>query len=107
MALDAGAEFSDRCAICIADVTQVAGLHAGGVLTLALALGIEANTAIFTLIDAVMMRMLPIQKPEELQQVMLRNPRRGGEASGSFQDPLWEQIRDHQDIFASTLAWGN
>src|SRR5260370_4785163 len=36
------------------------------VTVLSLALGIGANTAIFTLIDAVMLRMLPVNHPEQL-----------------------------------------
>ena len=36
------------------------------VVVLSLALGIGANTAIFSLIDAVMMRMLPVRQPEQL-----------------------------------------
>ena len=44
------------------------------VAVLSLALGIGANTAIFSLIDTVMLRMLPVQKPEELTQVRMRDP---------------------------------
>src|SRR5205809_2792290 len=40
-----------------------------GVAVITLALGIGANTAIFSLIDAVMLRMLPVERPEELMQV--------------------------------------
>jgi predicted permease len=36
------------------------------VIVLSLALGIGANTAIFSLIDAVMLKMLPVEKPEQL-----------------------------------------
>jgi len=36
------------------------------VVILSLALGIGANTAIFSLIDAVMLKMLPVQRPEQL-----------------------------------------
>src|SRR6266700_34146 len=38
------------------------------VAILSLALGIGANTAIFSLINTVMLRMLPVQKPQELVQ---------------------------------------
>src|SRR5208337_793467 len=50
------------------------GFTAAAVLTLAI--GIGANTAIFRLIDAVMLRMLPVPRPDELQQVRTVNPRR-------------------------------
>jgi putative ABC transport system permease protein len=77
------------------------------VAILSLALGIGANTAIFSLIDTVMLRMLPVQKPEELVQVLRLDPSRGGEGTSSFTNPLWEQIRDHQDVFSSTFAWSS
>ncbi len=44
------------------------------VAILSLALGIGANTAIFSLIDAVMLRFLPVHNPEELVQVQMQNP---------------------------------
>ena len=40
-----------------------------GTVVLTLALGIGANTAIFTLIDALMLRWLPVRNPQELVQV--------------------------------------
>jgi hypothetical protein len=45
------------------------------VAVLSLALGIGANTAIFTLIDAILLRWLPVQNPQELV-VLARNPSR-------------------------------
>jgi len=75
------------------------------VAILSLALGIGANTAIFSLIDTVMLRMLPVQKPEELIQVLRKSPRAGSEPTSSFTNPLWEQVRDHQDIFSGAFAW--
>ncbi|MGO8733775.1 MAG: ADOP family duplicated permease [Terriglobia bacterium] len=72
---------------------------------LTLALGIGANTAIFSLIDTVMLRALPVQKPEELMQILLYQPRWGAEASPIFTNPLWEQVRDRQDVFSGAFAW--
>jgi predicted permease len=74
---------------------------------LTLALGIGANTAIFSLINTVMLRALPVQKPEELVELRRYNPRWGGEASPAFTNPLWEQVRDRQDVFSGAFAWGN
>src|SRR5438034_2570936 len=72
------------------------GFTAVAVLTLAL--GIGANTAIFSLSDAVMLRMLPVEKPEELMQVQYGDPDWSGEGA-HFTNPLWEQLRDRQDVF--------
>ena len=74
------------------------------VAVLSLALGIGANTAIFSLIDTVMLRLLPVQKPEELQQVLTRSAK-GGTPNSSFTNPLWEQVRDQQDVFSGIFAW--
>jgi predicted permease len=75
------------------------------VAVLSLALGIGANTAIFSLIDTVMLRMLPVHRPEELVQVQRVNPARGGDIDPSFTNPLWEQVREHQDVFSAAFAW--
>src|ERR1700684_3519961 len=66
---------------------------------LSLALGIGANTAIFSLIDSVILKTLPVSHPEQLLQVtMEKNP--------SFTNPIWEQVRDHQDVFSGIFAYG-
>ena len=72
---------------------------------LSLALGIGANTAIFSLIDAVMLRMLPVKNPEQLVQIKFRSPA-SANPRGSVTNPIWEQVRDHQDAFAGVFAWG-
>jgi hypothetical protein len=72
------------------------GFTAVAVLTLAL--GIGANTAIFSLFDTVMLRLLPVQKPEELVLLQWHDPLQGDENS-QFTNPLWEQLRDRQDVF--------
>src|SRR5580704_12328505 len=45
------------------------------VALLSLALGIGANTAIFSLLDSVMLRLLPVQKPEQLVALGMRTPK--------------------------------
>src|ERR1700735_1894916 len=73
------------------------------VCILTLALGIGANTAIFSLVDTVMLKMLPVQKPEQLMVVGSISP--GDSAPNSyFTNPLWEQVRDHQDAFAGVFS---
>ena len=51
-------------ALCPADAPEIAGFCRGSILTLAL--GIGANTAIFSVIDAVMFRSLPVADPQQL-----------------------------------------
>ena len=79
------------------------------VAILSLALGIGANTAIFQLLDAVRLRTLPVQHPEQLAIVKIGN---FDSASGSFSsrysqatNPQWEQIRTQQQGFSGMFAW--
>ncbi|HWC96305.1 MAG TPA: ABC transporter permease [Candidatus Sulfopaludibacter sp.] len=65
------------------------------VVLLTLALGIGANTAIFSLIDSILLRSLPVRHPEELVQV----------TKSSFTNTLWEQVRDRQDVFSGVFSW--
>ena len=67
-----------------------------------LGLGIGANTAIFSLINAVVLRSLPVAHPEELVQVTYGE----SEESGVFTNPIWEQIRDRQSVFSGVFAYG-
>jgi predicted permease len=69
------------------------------VAILSLALGIGANTAIFSLIDSVMLKTLPVVHPEQLLQVTTALYR------DAFSNPLWEQVRDRQDVFSSIFAF--
>jgi len=68
------------------------------VAVLSLALGIGANTAIFSVVDAVMLRSLPVRDPQEIAQVFA-----GG--SDAFTNPIWEQIRDQQNQFGEAMAF--
>jgi putative ABC transport system permease protein len=66
-----------------------------------LALGIGANTAIFTLVDAVLLKSLPVDAPEQLV-VIDRVTRRGEIQNASY--PLFERLREQDAIFAGVLA---
>lgn len=81
------------------------GFTAVAVLTLAL--GIGANTAIFSLMDTVMLRMLPVQNPEQLVQVGMMTHGFGRSPRTVYTNPLWEALKGRQGIFAGVFAWGD
>jgi len=64
-----------------------------------LTLGIGANTAIFSLLNAIMLRTLPVKDPSQLVTVRING-------HPIFTNPLWEQIRDRQTPFDGALAYG-
>ena len=78
------------------------------VAILSLALGIGANTAIFQLLDAVRLRTLPVQHPEQLATVRLSPFNASGRFFNSHSEitnPQWELIRAQQQGFSGILAW--
>jgi predicted permease len=76
---------------------------------LTLALGIGANAAIFMLLDAIRLRSLPVQDPQELAEVRIAAPGHQGmglnQQYGELTRPLWQEIRDHQQSFSGVFAW--
>ena len=71
------------------------------VAVLSLALGIGANTAIFSVLDALLLKPLPVRDPARLIAL--------GQAEGDYNCTyaLWEQIRSHQDVFSETFAYSS
>ena len=68
------------------------------VALLSLALGIGANTAIFSLIDSIMLRMLPVPQPEQLVELLNRYP---GEPRGNwFSFASYEHYRDKNHVLS-------
>src|SRR5438477_11785191 len=81
------------------------------VCVITLALGIGANTAIFTLIDAVMLKALPVASPEQLYRLGDNNSccvMVGTQNGGSFalySYALYENLRDHTPEFSEVAAF--
>jgi predicted permease len=79
------------------------------VAALTLALGIGANTAIFTLMDQVMFRLLPVAAPERLVVLDAPGPFSGSTHSHSqtlteMSHPMFTGLRDKADVFTGVLA---
>ncbi|HEV2666590.1 MAG TPA: ABC transporter permease, partial [Blastocatellia bacterium] len=70
---------------------------------LTLALGIGANTAVFSLVDAFMLRLLPVKDPERL--VFVKAVSSQGRTRGSFPYGAFEQFRDLSHSFSGIFAY--
>ena len=68
------------------------------VAVLTLALGIGANTAIFSVIEALLLRSLPVPNPQELLQVDITVV---GIKSDSFSYPIIRALSERKDVFAN------
>jgi len=75
-----------------------------------LALGIGANSAIFTIFDQVMLRMLPVSNPKELVRFEWTGGYSGsgssfgGELANYFSYPMYKDLRDHNSVFSGVVA---
>jgi predicted permease len=72
------------------------------IAVISLALGIGANTAIFSLVDAVLLKLLPVKSPEQLVALETFNQR--GERNKIFSHPIFERLRDRSQVFTGVLA---
>src|SRR5579859_2848845 len=76
---------------------------------LTLALGIGANTAIFSFTDQVLLRNLPVPNPEQLVVLRSPGPNPGstwsdGDGAESFSYPMYKDLRDRSSVFSGLLA---
>jgi predicted permease len=84
------------------------GVTAVAIVTLAL--GIGANTAIFTVVNALLLKMLPVNQPEQLVVVgdpgLPNSVSNGTPRTDIFSYPLYKELRDHNSVFSGLSAAG-
>ncbi len=82
------------------------GFTAVAVVTLAL--GIGANTAIFTVVDALLLKMLPVRDPQQLVVVgdptLVNGVSDGTPRTDMFSYPLYREFRDRNSVFSGLFA---
>jgi predicted permease len=84
-------------------LARTPGFTAVAVLTLAL--GIGANTAIFTLLDQVLLRLLPVKDPQELVLLTMRGHHYGNNWGGNaISYPMFRDFREHNEVFSDMFC---
>jgi predicted permease len=92
----------------IRQLMRAPGFAATVIITLAL--GIGANTAIFTIFDQVLLRLLPVEKPKELVRFEWKGAFSGsmssfgGDIDNYFSYPMYKDLRDKTTVFQGILA---
>jgi len=82
------------------------------IVVLMLALGIGANTAVFSVMNATLLQLLPVSRPEGLSYVRMPNSEHnppGASNTGawdtSFSEPVFEALRQRSDVFEDLIAY--
>src|SRR5882757_11379712 len=75
------------------------------VAALTLALGIGANTAIFTLLDQVLLRLLPVKDPKQLVLLTSRGSHYGSNWGGNaISYPMYKDFSEHNEVFSGMFC---
>ncbi|HEX6717950.1 MAG TPA: ABC transporter permease [Pyrinomonadaceae bacterium] len=72
------------------------------IAVITLALGIGANTAIFSLVNTVLLRSLPVDRPTEIVSVSVRGK---DDSMSAFSYPNYKDFRDHNDVLSGLLVY--
>src|SRR6266850_2529004 len=84
-------------------LARTPGFTAIAVLTLAL--GIGANTAIFTLLDQVLLRLLPVKDPQQLVLLSMRGRHYGSNWGGNaISHPMYRDFQAHNEVFSEMFC---
>jgi putative ABC transport system permease protein len=84
-------------------LARTPGFTAVAVLTLAL--GIGANTAIFSLLDQVLLRLLPVKDPQQLVLLTMKGRHYGSNWGGNaISHPMFRDFRDHNEAFSDMFC---
>src|SRR5256886_2124104 len=76
-----------------------------GVAALTLALGIGANTAIFTLLDQILLRLLPVKNPSEMVLLTMRGHHYGNNWGGNaISYPMYRDFQEHNEVFSGMFC---
>ena len=75
------------------------------VAIITLALGIGANTAIFSLINALMLRMLPVRHPGQLVELLHKYPAPDEPRMNGFSRQSYEHFRDNKHVFSGLIGF--
>src|SRR5690348_4883590 len=75
------------------------------VAVMTLALGIGANTAIFSLLDQVLLRLLPVKNPQQLVLLTMRGFHYGSNWGGNaISYPMYKDFSEHNSVFSGMFC---
>jgi predicted permease len=75
------------------------------IAVLTLALGIGANTAIFTLLDQILLRLLPVKDPQHLVLLTMHGRHYGNNWGGNaISHPMYRDFQDHNEVFSGMFC---